>query len=523
MLEERDDEQNSATEGYEHASDERLYTLMLNGDDEACAHYVARRVLEGNLKKQDVKYLDAAVNNLDPTAAVVGIRVHNVKNGQFKSARKEFLGYAVLEQIGDTDAHKRLKKAYRKSYELIDETDREVFVKTVNLLMAPIKDNYLSFTVEAVRADKSVADSKSALVVNLRFVDGKGREICHDGVYTAYLRGKDGAAARDRLADVVAEQMSVIAERLRIKTGEIYIDGKRVFRCDGSAPGGKMRAHSDGVQVLSGAELDIRVSGGGRLGRDVCSECGGAIGADGVCLSCGHRQAERERGIVIHKSKDMERLACTQCGAPVRIDEGGKTAYCTYCGTTFAVNGSSLIDGIRGLNYKSIRADMPEGATLPEIAFVRAGLAGGAITAIIPESFTVMPEEMRRIKYPTNAPRYIYTTPDSTVNLNFTFGGSLREDDVFAFGKQMIGSLKNTFPAAMFGEAKQISSPRNLVSVEFITQAIDQNIYNSMFFFSLGGKYGIGSWNCLGKDRWFWAQIFEHAVRTIEFNDDATE
>ena len=136
----------------------------------------------------------------------------------------------------------------------------------------------------------------------------------------------------------------------------------------------------------------------------------------------------------------------------------------------------------------------------------------------MPESFEVMSDELRRIKYPVNAPRYIYTTPDTTVNLNVNLGGTLNSEDVAAFGKQMLAMLKNAFPSAKFGEAKIIESTVNIFFVEFISVAIDQPVYNAMFFFSLDGKQGVGSWNCLGKDRWYWAPIFEHAIKTMEFN-----
>ncbi|MDE6362631.1 MAG: hypothetical protein K2L53_06595, partial [Clostridia bacterium] len=167
--------------------------------------------------------------------------------------------------------------------------------------------------------------------------------------------------------------------------------------------------------------------------------------------------------------------------------------------------------------YENIRADMPEDAELPQVEFVRAGIVEGAITAIMPRNFIVMSDEIRKIKYPVNAPKYIYTTPDTTVNLNVNLNGSLQEKDVFDFGRYMLTALKNAYPTAKFGEAKLIEKPRKVFFIDFITAGMDQSIYNAMFFFSYNGKQGIGSWNCLGKDRWFWAPVFEHAVRTMEF------
>ena len=129
-----------------------------------------------------------------------------------------------------------------------------------------------------------------------------------------------------------------------------------------------------------------------------------------------------------------------------------------------------------------------------------------------------MSDKVRRVKYPANAPKFIYTTPDTTVNLTLNLLGNLHEDQVFAFGQQMLASLKAAFPSAIFDESKKITKPQNIFFVDFITAGLDQSIYNVMFFFSLNGRQGIGSWNCLGKDRWFWAPVFEHAIQTMEFH-----
>ena len=214
----------------------------------------------------------------------------------------------------------------------------------------------------------------------------------------------------------------------------------------------------------------------------------------------------------------MEALFCTQCGAPVALDRGGKTALCSACGTTFAVKGDALADGIVGLNYKSLRADMPEDAEMPDIKFVRAKIADDKISAVLPHNFIVMSEQLRRLKYPMNAPKYIYTTPDSTVNLCFTPGERLEERAVYDFGRQMLAVMRNIHPQAQFGEAKCAeANGKKVFSFDMITVALDQHIYNSFFIFSLDGTRVIGSWNCLAKDRWFWSPVFEHAVKTLDF------
>ncbi len=504
---------------YKQATEKELFDLTLNGDYDACFYYVEKRLLNGTVNKEDIKHLEAGIENLNCLCANLGAIIFGLKNGIYKDEEKEFFCYAVAEQEGYSDAHKKLDKAYKKHFESIDKADERILgIKFVFAAMG-MKDVPYSFTAEAVKADKSVPGYKTAYSVNLRYTEQNGRETDTETVYTAYLRGKDRDGQLKKYGDAITKETAYIAGKKGIKVGDVYIDGKRFSHYAESATV-QNSPTGDEVKIVSDAGLDIKLSEEGRLKSRICPFCGGALDENGYCAACGKKSDGTETGgIIIRKGKATEALICTQCGHPVILDNGGKTAYCPACGTTFAVNGNALTYGAAGLNYESIKADMPDGETLPDVRFIRAEIGGGSITAVMPESFAVMPDKYRRIKYPSNAPRYIYMTPDATVNFNLNFLGPLEEDEVFAFGGQMLGALKQSFPTAKFGEAKQLTSPRNLFFVDFITAAVDQPIYNAMFFFSFDGKQGVGSWNCLGKDRWFWAPIFEHAVRTMEFND----
>lgn len=504
---------------YEQATTEELFNLTVNGDNEACAYYVQKRIEEGTVTVDDIKHLESGIKNLNCSCADLGAILFGLKNGKYKDEEKEFFCYAVSEQSGYPDSHKKLSKGYKKHADIIDEADVKVLKYSFDFAAAALKTNLYSFTVEASKADKSVTDYKTAYTVSLRCTEQNGRETDTENIYTAYLRGKDRSAQLKKYGDALTDEMKYVAKKKGIKAGDIYIDGKRYFHYS-ETTAKTDESGEDEVRIVSGADIDIKLSDEGRLKSRLCPFCGGALDENGFCSACGNKSDVADSGeIVIRKGKATEALLCTQCGHPTTLDKGGKTAFCPACGTTFAVNGNALTYGAIGLNYESIKADMPEGETLPDVRFVRAEIGGGSITAVMPESFVVMPDKYRRIKYPSNAPRYIYMTPDTTVNFTLNFLGPIEEEDVFAFGGQMLGALKNTFPTAKFGEAKQLTSPRKIFFVDFITAAIDQPIYNAMFFFAFDGKQGIGSWNCLGKDRWFWAPIFEHAVRTIEFGD----
>ena len=501
---------------YFNASKEELMTLLLNGDDNACAHYVLCRLRNNAITDSDLTYLDNALDNINCDCALIGCFLYGDKKSPYYDEKKAYYCYAITEQYGFAKAH-RILKNYGKRAKLIDETDDLVLFNKLKMWVSQLKHKYSAFSVDVVPAGCfAVVDYKNAYFVTVRLEQTNGYQTDKEIVYCAFVRGRDNGAYFDRLTDNLIEAFEIIAEKTNIPQGEIYVKGERKYNYGDAKP--MVKAKSDSVDILSDAEIKIKISDGERLESNICPACGGTLGEDGVCLSCGNIRGKAD-GIEIRRANELEALICTQCGSPIVLDENGKTAYCSACGTTFIVKGNALDCTVGGINYENIRADMPQGCELPDVKFVRARIADGKITAVMPESFEVMSDELRRIKYPANAPRYIYTTPDATVNLNVNFGGSLNSKDVAAFGKQMLAMLKYSLSSAKFGEAKIIASSGNIFFVDFISDAIDQPIYNAMFFFSLDGKQGIGSWNCLGKDRWYWAPIFEHAITTMEFNE----
>ncbi len=507
---------------YKTAPTELLYNLTVNGDDDACAYYIRRRIDEDTLVAKDMDYLKAAIYNLGFEAALVGGCLYGMKDCIYKDPFMEYVSYVVLEQSGNEDAHKMLSKAYKKDRERIEQAEAKVLNSQVDHWAAEnIRGDLLGIRVDIQRLEKESGfpEYKLGYLTEVYLTETTGRETDGEPVFVWYLRGKKQDDDRKRMTDGIIDEICAVADKMHIPTVDVLLDGRRLYHYGGGNKTQKADYTNDKINIISDAELKVTVTED-TLQGDTCPACGGKLGAGGVCASCGCKvEPKGGEDIYIKRSKDAEALVCTQCGSPVQMESGANTAFCAACGTTFVINGNALKFEIPGLNYENIRADMPEGATLPDVKFVRASIADDAVTAIMPKNFMVMPEEVRRIKYRANAPRYIYTTPDTTVNLTMGFGGALQENDVFTFGQQMLSALKGANPTAKFGEAQRITHKRNIFFFDFITAGLDQTIYNAMFFFSIGGRQGIGSWNCLGKDRWYWASVFEHAVKTMECKD----
>ncbi len=499
---------------YSSLSTAKLRELMQNGDDTACAYYITARIDEDTMTADDMKYLESGVKNLNEECANRAASLFGMKGCLYEDREKELFCYAVLEQYGYDEAHKRLSKAYKKNQKLIDGFDRTI-LSTVLMQYAAKTVRFgtdgLSFFLDAVERG-GVADFKNAHILSAAQVSHEKRRE-PEQIYLSYSRDKYIRRTITRVLDGVAQNMKDIAGKVGLKAFDIYLYDKLDFSF-----GGKLSAQqaTDKVDISADADLKIEVSNSRVSANNICPNCG-AIMTDGVCPACASRVKPESGTVVIRRAKQKEALLCTQCNAPLTVD-GEHSAYCPACGTTFIINGNALGRGVSGLDFASLKTDMPPDATLPDVKFVRAKVMDGKMSAIIPSSFEAMTDEIRRIKYPNNPPEFIYTTPDTTVNLCLSARGTLKEDDVIVFGRQMLATLKNLRKDAVFGKATEIENTQKIFFIDFISSAVDQSIYNAMFFFSMDGKQGIGSWNCLGKDRWFWAPVFEHAVKTLRFD-----
>ena len=57
----------------------------------------------------------------------------------------------------------------------------------------------------------------------------------------------------------------------------------------------------------------------------------------------------------------------------------------------------------------------------------------------------------------------------------------------------------------------------NIAYFDFVSAAIDTNVYNLMFFFSLRGTLLMGSFNCLQQDMEDWKEVFIQMLQSIKF------
>lgn len=516
-------------EAYFKMPKEQLYQMAEGGDDLAAAFYVRQRLEDDEMTPSDVELLERALYNLTPEAAMLGEIIFGTDGSIYEDRDKTLFCYVVEEADDDKDAHKKLLKAVKRESAAVARAQDKLILSVLISYSAASGASRMRITLR--RADKDECEFKDGYVLELTVKRGDRAET--QPVIAVYnLEGKK----ENVFTGEIFKRLKRLAEDNRLLGAdclEIETEGQSVVL--GGVQGQQLAAGTlkenpaaeREPRKVEDVNLNVRVTDKKVLSAAVCPACGKAMNSKGggyVCPSCGYQSddgAAKASGdeIVIEQGGDMTALKCEFCGGEVKADGAGG-GVCRHCGTTYIINDGGVCSGVRGIDVDNLKAAKPEGEPLPQVEFVRAELLGGDLSSVIPSDFSVMSADLARIKYPRNAPEFIYTSRDTTVNLCFTVKRetALREEDVIRAGGGALAALQGVQKQAVFGTGRQFQAEgKNIYFFDFVTPALDQPIYNAMFFFSLNGSYAMGSWNCLAKDRWFYAPVFELAVRTMKF------
>ncbi len=152
-----------------------------------------------------------------------------------------------------------------------------------------------------------------------------------------------------------------------------------------------------------------------------------------------------------------------------------------------------------------------------ELIFKEREIIKGRLWMWMPKEFTILNKEMARIKYPNeNRPDIIYTNPQTTVNISISY----KKDKMMAGQESEVRDsilevVQSMYPGAIIDADAAESDESQAAWFDFVTPAIDAQIYNLMFFTSLRGKLLQGSCNCLSQDQNDWKGLFVQMLKTI--------
>lgn len=151
--------------------------------------------------------------------------------------------------------------------------------------------------------------------------------------------------------------------------------------------------------------------------------------------------------------------------------------------------------------------------------FDECSLLDGAVRMRLPTNFTLMEPEQAALKYPSaRRPNLIYTDPSTTVNISFNHTATpLVVKDLEAFKQTMMQTIRKMQSSVRFlndGVVQSNNQPAGFF--EFISPALDSDIYNLACFTPLAGRALLITFNCFEAGRPLWQPIAHGILATLQ-------
>lgn len=151
--------------------------------------------------------------------------------------------------------------------------------------------------------------------------------------------------------------------------------------------------------------------------------------------------------------------------------------------------------------------------------FGRRELFDGKLSIMLPKNFQLMEASVAKIKYPMESrPQVIYTNAAANVNFAFSHQDTkIENDQVKDCCAQIKAGIARVNPAYVFGgSSNEAIGKVQLNWFEFVSFAIDMDIYNFMYIANLEGKILHGVFNCPAESSEEWKIVILEVVRTIK-------
>ncbi|AZH27570.1 hypothetical protein [Paenibacillus sp. M-152] len=143
----------------------------------------------------------------------------------------------------------------------------------------------------------------------------------------------------------------------------------------------------------------------------------------------------------------------------------------------------------------------------------------GEIEVSVPKSFSLMPLEQTKFKYPSeHRPEVIYTSEDGTVNITFSRTESfLADEELPEFVEQMADVLRSVQPIRNWLGTQVIvnHSGLSIGMIRFVAAGVDTNLYNEILLFTHAGQVMMGTFNCMESDMEVWLSVAENTVQSL--------
>lgn len=137
-----------------------------------------------------------------------------------------------------------------------------------------------------------------------------------------------------------------------------------------------------------------------------------------------------------------------------------------------------------------------------ETSFSRRVMEDLGISIFMPDEFEVMDEELKKLIFPlSQPPKYVYASGDTQFQMTFNPTEQMVPDDgIPRFLEISKALLEKMGPhSRILATATVKNKTKNVGVMELVTQAVDMNVYNVMFYLSIQQKVLIGSFICPAK------------------------
>lgn len=145
------------------------------------------------------------------------------------------------------------------------------------------------------------------------------------------------------------------------------------------------------------------------------------------------------------------------------------------------------------------------------------------ISLLVPKDWKVMPESLKKIKYPGERPPQLVLSDRSgglSIAINHT-SSKVSPKELARYAQVMENSLRNAYPDAVWeGIGNEKINGRQVYYFKVITDAADGKIYNQMFFTDLDSTLLICSFNAIEKRIKDWKPVADSMMHSLRIRGE---
>jgi hypothetical protein len=158
-----------------------------------------------------------------------------------------------------------------------------------------------------------------------------------------------------------------------------------------------------------------------------------------------------------------------------------------------------------------------------EIPLTERSILDGKASIAVPAAFSLMSDEMRKLKYPNeNRPAVVYTDERGAVNVAVNLTAlSVSPDQLEATHETVVTNFRNLYPSAAWYESRLFEREgQRFFVIDLMTPAIDTEIRNMMLGTSCGGRLLVVSFNVMRELAPAWTETGQKILSSLKIRCD---